>query len=274
VSTESVTALQALSAWLRGDEVVVPRAAVYPPGQSDEQVNQQNHQDFVTSQQDATTSALCELRYPRGFGVLGVNPDGPADRLLKPGDIVKEIDGKAAASPRAFAAVLAAEQPGKAVSVVVIRGGKPTTVSVKLAPPLKGHDGADLGVLVNEKPTCLAPFTVDLGLANQIGGPSAGLMFALGIMDKVGTTDLTGGKFIAGTGTIDAKGNVGAIGGIQLKMIAARDKGASVFLAPAGNCSDVNGAVPDGLQIVKVSTLHGAVQDLLRIQHGESVPSC
>jgi PDZ domain-containing protein len=93
-------------------------------------------------------------------------------------------------------------------------------------------------------------------------------------MDKVGTTDLTGGKFIAGTGTIDAKGNVGAIGGIQLKMIAARDKGASVFLAPAGNCSDVNGAVPDGLQIVKVSTLHGAVQDLLRIQHGESVPSC
>ena len=66
----------------------------------------------------------------------------------------------------------------------------------------------------------------------------------------------------------------GPIGGIQLKMIAARDKGATVFLAPAGNCSDVRGATPDGLQVVKVSTLHGAVQDLLRIQHGQPVPSC
>jgi PDZ domain-containing protein len=129
-----------------------------------------------------------------------------------------------------------------------------------------------LGVVVADG--CLAPFTVDLGLANEIGGPSAGLMFALGIMDKVGTVDLTGGRFIAGTGTIDPKGNVGPIGGIQLKMIAARDKGATVFLAPAGNCGDVRGATPDGLQVVKVTTLHGAVQDLLRIQHGQSVPSC
>jgi PDZ domain-containing protein len=104
-------------------------------------------------------------------------------------------------------------------------------------------------------------------------------MFALGIIEKVGPfegppIDLTGGQFIAGTGEIDDKGNVGAIGGIQLKMIAARDAGASVFLAPAGNCSDVDGAIPDGLQVVKVSTLHGAVQDLQRIQDGKPVPSC
>jgi Lon-like protease len=93
-------------------------------------------------------------------------------------------------------------------------------------------------------------------------------------MDKVGNVDLTGGRFIAGTGTIDDKGNVGAIGGIQLKMIAARHKGATVFLAPAGNCSDVRGAIPSGLQVVKVSTLDGAVQDLLKVQKGEPVPSC
>ncbi|MDT4916444.1 MAG: Lon-like protease [Pseudonocardiales bacterium] len=272
VSTESVTALQALSAWLRGDEVVVPRAAVYPPGQSDEQVNQQNTQDFITSQDNATAAALCELDYPRGFGVLDVTAKGPSDGLLHLGDIIRTVAGKPAASSTALAAVLSKQKPGKTVPVVVTRNDKPASVDVRLGPPLKDRTGASLGIVVTTG--CLAPFTVDLGLANQIGGPSAGLMFALGIMDKVGTTDLTGGKFIAGTGTIDAKGNVGAIGGIQLKMIAARDKGASVFLAPAGNCSDVNGAVPDGLQIVKVSTLHGAVQDLLRIQHGESVPSC
>ena len=113
-----------------------------------------------------------------------------------------------------------------------------------------------------------------LGLANQIGGPSAGLMFALGIIDKIGTEDLTGGKFIAGTGTIDEKGKVGPIGGIQLKMIAAHNKGATVFLAPAGNCGDVRKATPSGLQVVKVSTLHEAVQDLLDIQKGVSVPGC
>jgi PDZ domain-containing protein len=100
------------------------------------------------------------------------------------------------------------------------------------------------------------------------------MMFALGIIDKITPADLTGGRFIAGTGTIDPKGNVGPIGGIQLKMIAAKNKGATVFLAPAGNCDDVRKATPHGLQVVKVSTLHEAVQDLLDIQQGKSVPGC
>jgi PDZ domain-containing protein len=272
VSSGSVTALQALSAWLRGDEVVVPRAAVYPPGQSEEETNQQNTQDFIASQDNATAAALCELHYPRGFGVLDVSPDGPSHGVLEPGDFIKTLDGKPAGSAKALTELLAKDKPGTTASVRVVRKGKPTTVLVKLGTPPKGRDGAILGITVATG--CLAPFTVDLGLANQIGGPSAGLMFALGIMDKVGTVDLTGGKFIAGTGTIDSSGTVGPIGGIQLKMIAARDKGASIFLAPAGNCDDVRGATPSGLQVVKVSTLHGAVQDLLRLQHGQSVPSC
>ena len=99
-------------------------------------------------------------------------------------------------------------------------------------------------------------------------------MFALGIIDQVGTQDLTGGKFIAGTGTIDPNGNVGPIGGIALKMIAARKAGATVFLAPAGNCSDVRGTTPKGLDVVKVATLHEAVQDLLALRNGQAVPHC
>ena len=137
---------------------------------------------------------------------------------------------------------------------------------------MQGRKGGSLGITVGT--VCPTPFAVDLGLGNQIGGPSAGLMFALGIMDKVGSRDLTDGRFVAGTGTIDNSGRVGAIGGIALKMIAARAKGASVFLAPAGNCDDVQGAIPGGLKVVKVSTLHGAVQDLLAIEQGKPVPGC
>jgi PDZ domain-containing protein len=118
------------------------------------------------------------------------------------------------------------------------------------------------------------PFNVDLGLGNQIGGPSAGMMFALGIIDKVGKIDLTHGRFIAGTGTIDSQGKVGPIGGIQLKMIAARNAGATIFLAPSGNCNDVNGAIPGGLDVVKVSTLHDAVTDLEKTANNEAVPHC
>src|SRR5205823_4952158 len=105
----------------------------------------------------------------------------------------------------------------------------------------------------------------------NVGGPSAGLMFALAIIDKAGSQNLTGGRFVAGTGEISSDGKVSPIGGIALKMIAAKRKGASVFLAPAGNCADVRKATPSGLKVVKVSTLHDAVQDLLALQKGQPV---
>jgi PDZ domain-containing protein len=273
VSGDSVTAFQALSAWLMHDEVVVPRAAVYPPGESEEQTNEQNAQDFQLSQDSATAAALCELGYPKGFGVIDVVPDGPAHDVLEPGDFLVSVDGKSTNTSAKLAKVLSTEKPGRTVTVKVTRNKLPVDLEVTLAAPPKDRTGASLGIFVTKTKGCLAPFTVTIHLAD-IGGPSAGLMFALGIMDKVGTVDLTKGQFIAGTGTIDAKGNVGAIGGIQLKMIAARDKGATVFLAPARNCDDVRGATPDGLQVIKVSTLDEAVQDLLKIQQNESVPGC
>jgi PDZ domain-containing protein len=272
ISTRSLTAFQALSAWLRHDEVVVPRSSVYPPGESQQQTDNQNTQDFVSSQDNATAAALCELHYPRGFGVLKVNTGGPSHGILQPGDLIKSIDGKPAGSGTALANVLSAEQQGSIVPIGVTRSGKSVVARVTLGKPLAGRTGGSLGITVATG--CLAPFTIDLGLANQIGGPSAGLMFALGIVDEIGPSDLTGGRFIAGTGEIDPKGDVSPIGGIALKMIAARNKGASVFLAPAGNCSDVRKATPHGLQVVKVSTLHGAIQDLLNIQKGRSVPGC
>ena len=108
----------------------------------------------------------------------------------------------------------------------------------------------------------------------DIGGPSAGMMFALGIIDKLTPMNLTGGRFIAGTGEITASGQVQAIGGIQQKMVGARNAGATIFLAPASNCSDVKGAIPAGLQVVKVGTLDQAVTDLEALKAGRPVPSC
>jgi PDZ domain-containing protein len=99
-------------------------------------------------------------------------------------------------------------------------------------------------------------------------------MFALGIIDKLTPMNLTGGKFIAGTGEITASGQVQPIGGIQQKMVGARSAGATIFLTPAGNCSDTTGAVPAGLRLVKVSTLSQAIADLEAIKAGKSVPSC
>ncbi|WP_375481719.1 PDZ domain-containing protein [uncultured Jatrophihabitans sp.] len=272
VTTQSISAFQAFAGWLEHDEVVVPRASVYPPGTSQKQTDQQNTQDFLSSQDSATQAALCELKYPRGFGVVGVLGKGPSDGKLRSGDRLVSVAGRPATSAKALTAVLSTLKPGTPVPVAVVRQGKNVTTDVTVTTPPKNAKGARLGITVAD--TCLAPFTVDLGLGNEIGGPSAGLMFALGIMEKVGSVDLTKDRFIAGTGTIDGSGKVGPIGGIQLKMIAAKRKGASVFLAPAGNCSDVRKATPKGLDVVKVDSLHGAVQDLLAIEKGQPVPHC
>jgi Lon-like protease len=117
------------------------------------------------------------------------------------------------------------------------------------------------------------PFTVKIKIGN-IGGPSAGMMFALGIIDKITPANLTGGKFIAGTGEIEADGTVDPIGGIQQKMVGARAAGATVFLTPAANCPDTAGAVPAGLRLVKVNNLAGAVSALRALKAGRPVPSC
>jgi PDZ domain-containing protein len=273
VSTAPLTAFEALSGWLLHDHVVVPKASVFAPGQSENDVNQQNLQDFTQSQDNAIAAAGCELGYPHRFGVATVSSTGAAFKVLQPSDLFVSLDGQPANTNAKLQAILQKEKPGKQVPLVVTREGKSTPLTMTLGKPLKGRTGASLGIEVSDQ-ICQLPFTVDLGLGNQIGGPSAGLMFALGIMDKVGTSDLTHGRFIAGTGTIDDTGQVGPIGGIQLKMIAARQAGATVFLAPAGNCSDVNGATPKGLTVIKVSTLHDAVHDLGALQTGGSVPHC
>ena len=272
VSTAPLTAFEALRGWLLHDEVVVPKASVFPPGKSEKEVDAENRADFSQSQDNAVAAASCALGYPPRFGVITVIGSGPSHGKLLPADVITSLGGRNVTGGDDLLSILESQQPGRTVPVEIVRQGKARTVDVTLGQPLKGRNGASLGIEVGQ--VCQAPFSVDLGLGNQIGGPSAGLMFALGIIEKVGPGDLTGGRFIAGTGTIDPSGKVGPIGGIQLKMIAARDKGATVFLAPAGNCADVRGATPEGLRVVKVASLDDALRDLKALEQGASVPSC
>src|SRR3984885_190738 len=259
----------ALAAWLNPHEAVVPESEIFAPGQSQQQVTQQDQVQMTSSQQSATAAALHQqgIAYQTAAEVVSVKQGLPAYGKLKPGDLITAVDGQPVTGTTRLTTLIKAHA-GQPITVTFRRGG--TTMHTQLTAAQVGGRPI-LGIVVQDQ--YQFPFTVTIQIG-QIGGPSAGTMFALGIIDKISTENLTGGKFIAGTGEISANGVVSPIGGIQQKMIAARDAGATVFVAPAGNCSDTRGAVPAGLRVVKISTLSGAVSALDNIKAGRPVPSC
>jgi PDZ domain-containing protein len=261
---------EALRGWLDSSEAVVPERELFPAGQSAQQTQAQDTEQMASSQQLATAAALTQLRIPyqTQVEVLSTVAGYPASKLLKAGDIIEAVDGHAVTGASSLSSLITAHPAGSVIQLEVLRAGQTRTVPVAS----KSSSGTPvIGVQVQEQ--YKFPFTVDISVGN-IGGPSAGLMFALGIIDKLTPLNLAGGKFIAGTGEITASGQVEPIGGIQQKMVGARDAGATVFLAPAGNCSATVGAVPAGLKVVKVSTLSQAVSDLEALKAGQPVPSC
>jgi Lon-like protease len=267
---DNINIFSALTAWLNPHEAVVPESELFPAGQTAQQSQQQDTQEMTGSQQLATAAALTELHIPYQTQVVVVQaePGFPAAGVLKAGDVITAVDGHAVTGESGLTSLIQAHPAGTTLTVTIVRNGQTQTVQVGTKES-GGHPVMGVEITGQYK----FPFTVKISVGD-IGGPSAGMMFALGIIDKLTTLNLTGGKFIAGTGEITANGQVQAIGGIQQKMVGARDAGATVFLAPASNCSDVDGAVPAGLRIVKVSTLSQAVSDLEALKAGRSVPSC
>jgi PDZ domain-containing protein len=268
----------ALIGWLSSDEAIVPKETVYPPGTTQQQNDQENAVAFTDSQDAAITAALAALGIkPTGSEVVvaSVTADSPADGKLDAGDIIESVNGTAITTggDAGAAQVQAAIQklkPGEKATFVVSRGNKQQTVVTGTTKNSSGKAAVGISVASENK----FPFDVDIQL-NGVGGPSAGMMFALGIIDKLTAAgDITGGKVIAGTGTIDESGNVGAIGGIQMKILGARRDGATVFLAPADNCADAKAKLPAGLELAKVSTLQDAVNALADIREGKTPPSC
>ncbi len=262
--------LTAVRGWLDPRTSVVPREEIYPPGQSEQEVDKASTEQFAESQSSAEFVALGELGFPQQVVVQSVPDKSPSTGKLAPKDVLVSVQGQPVRGYSDVSGVLTGLQPGVTVAVEYLRGGKPGTARI-VTGKASDRKGAALGIVLTLQRK--APFTVHIELSD-IGGPSAGLMFALGIVQKLGPEDLTAGRFIAGTGTIDFSGKVGPIGGIQLKMIAARERGATVFLVPQGNCDDALQRPPGGLQLVKVDTLHGAVDALRELKAGRPTANC
>lgn len=273
--TDQLRLFDAVGSWLSPSMQVVPRATIYPPGLSNDGVKQLNTQLFNNSESDAEVAALSYLHEPTKVTVAGVEPDAPARDVLRKGDRLISVNGQPVGLRTQVVALVAGTKPGDKVQVVYQRGDSPPTNGVVTVGTRPGGDpGAPkgyLGIYPTTEPA--NPVQITIALAD-VGGPSAGLMFALGVLDKITPADLTGGKFIAGTGTIDEDGAVGPISGIAHKMIGAREKGATVFLVPEGNCTEAKGSTPDGLQLIRVGNLNDAVNGLEALKTGRPVPGC
>ncbi|MFD4912121.1 PDZ domain-containing protein [Streptomyces virginiae] len=279
--------VEAVYGWLAGDNIVVPHENLYPNGKTEAESTQENAEEFSQSQQSAKVAALNQLGIPVTAQVIvsTVVKSSPSEGKLHAGDVIKSVDGAAVTAPEDVAKLVTKHKPGEPVEFTIVpakeaaeaaKAGNENPATTKMtitAGKAEGDGHAIVGIRAGTDHTF--PFTIDIKLAD-VGGPSAGLMFALGIVDKLTPEDLTGGKFVAGTGTITDEGKVGPIGGIQMKTIGARQAGAEYFLTPAENCASAASHVPDGLTLVKVSTIGDATKALEKIRKGDTagLPKC
>ncbi|GID43649.1 hypothetical protein Aca07nite_09240 [Actinoplanes capillaceus] len=265
-----VELVQAIRSWLSDSDAVVPRELIYPPDQSEKQVQEQNAQEWKQSQSSAETVALRELGYPVQVYVAKVTPGGAAEGVLRADDVITAVDGTPITGRAQVTEVVRSKPAGSTLTVAYTRGGQPATAQITSRADEK--DGTPrIGIEIDTKQP--NPYEIEIDL-DKIGGPSAGLMFTLGIIDKMRPEDLTGGKVIAGTGTIDDNGNVGPIGGIPQKLVGAKKAGAELFLVPRENCAEaLKNAVP-GLPMAEVATVDDALTALQAFTSGNAPKPC
>jgi PDZ domain-containing protein len=262
--------------WIGGSldktNAVVPEDEIFPTGATSKEVDQQSASEMADSQQEAIAVALRALgkTVPEVVSIGALALDSPAKGLLRPGDIIVSIDGKKMTGSDSVRAAIRAHKPGQSVVFTVRRGGKEQVVTARTT-DVSGT--AVVGILLSSE--FVFPVKVSIN-AGDVGGPSAGMMFSLAVYDKLTPGSLTGGARIAGTGTIDSTGTVGPIGGIRQKLVGASRGGAAWFLAPADDCNEVVGHVPDGLRIVKVATFTQArdAVEAIAAKRAASLPTC
>jgi PDZ domain-containing protein len=267
--TDQLTMFAVLGLWASGERRVVPRDAVFPPGRTSEEIQQENTQQFVASEASAEAAALAELGIPTKVVVTELVPDSPATGLLEVGDEIVAVSGRTVDTPLAVSEALSDTTPGQEVTITYRRSGAEQQADVVLGASQDRTQGL-LGVRPGVEPL-EGDITISLG---GIGGPSAGLMFALALVDKLTPEELTGGRFVAGTGAILPDGQVTRIDGVSFKMQAAHDAGATVFLVPAANCTDAVSGAPEGMLLVRVDALDDAVSSLEALQSGGEPPAC
>lgn len=259
--------IQVLLAWADSEQVVLPLDEVYPPQFSQEEIRAESSLQMEISQQDAIAAALRHLGYdvPGQLYVNSVIADAPSSGILIAGDFVEAINGVKVLNFDALKAEIQKSE-GNELVMSVVRDGKPLDLKIK---PEQNDGTWVVGAMVGT--TYDFPVEVELQLGD-VGGPSGGLIFTLGIIDTLTPDSLAGSKHLAGTGTISPDGAVGAIGGIELKMIAAKRSGADLFIGPYANCSEIEGNIPEGLEVLAVRDLSEALAAIEALKNETALP--
>jgi Lon-like protease len=257
-----MTLVGALAGWFDDDVAVLPYRAMYPEPSTAEQERAESAAQMVNSQDTAVAVALTELGYdlPTYAEVTGITPGGPSAKLLKPRDRILSIAGEPVEDVEDVFRLVAELEVGEPATVEVRRGGEDRRVEVTPMAAPGEPDRALLGILVGTGYEF--PFEVNVGIDETIGGPSAGLMFALSVYDVLTPGALLDGRVVAGTGSIGPDGAVGPIGGIRQKIVGAEESGADVFLVPPANCAAAVGAPVDDIELVRAETFSSALDSL------------
>jgi PDZ domain-containing protein len=262
--------------WVHPDRDVLPRDLIYSDDATVEDVRQENARLLDRSQEAARAAALRHLGFelPERIVVEAVTVGGPSDGVLEPGDILVSVDGTPVTTGDEVRAAVTAHAPGEPVDLRIRRDGDERGITVTTAPASDDPDRAVIGIV--PAPGFDFPVDVDIRMERNIGGPSAGLVFALGIVDRMTPGPLLDGTHVAGTGTIDAAGSVGRIGGLPQKVAAAREAGADAFLLPSGNCDDLADARAGDMALIPVDTLDEALAAVEDVAAGDlgALPAC
>lgn len=264
VSTRPVSLFEALVGWVDPAVSLVPRSALIRPGLTDQQQDAYNSLDMEESKYAALLASLRTVGIDTsplsGARVIGVAGGFPAEGKLKQGDIITAVDGMLIRDPMSAIRRVIAKPVGSPVTVEVRRGERRLAVEVRTVPsPLK-EDGGRPVLGVRLAPAVRLPFGVTIDSQN-IGGPSAGLAFALALVDVITPEDLTRGHLVAVTGTIGSDGTVGPVGGVAFKVVAAEREGADVFLVPKREVEEANDAAKHA-KVIGVATLAEAISAL------------
>lgn len=268
-SPSGSTAVEIMQGLFDGDKHLVPRESVYPSGRTDEQTHGVQEAQMTQSESAAATAALNELGMPSiadGVFVNEVVGEAPAARRIHAGDVIVGVDGEPVLTLEDLTKALETHKPGDEVALEVHREGKSKDLAVRAVESSEKRGKAELGIKASQSHRAPIEIAID---AEEIGGPSAGLMFALSIYDRLVPEDLTGGRKIAGTGTIenepDTSGKVGEVGAIDLKMKGAIEIGAKVFVVPKGELAAARSAATPGMKVIGVTTLADAIDQLKQL---------
>jgi len=251
---EKLPLLVALRNWLDSDKAVVPYDIAHPKNQTAEDEKIQGEVSMIGSQDNAIAAAMRELDFkvPAVIQVAHVDEDSPAFKKLRARDKILEVDGVELESGEQLVEAVQEHGPGDPVELTIERG-RQTRLTVEIEPRKDPEDGRmRIGIIPGVGYDF--PFDVSIKVDSSIGGPSAGLMFALAIYDTLTPGSLTDGEVIAGTGELFEDGRVGPIGGVEQKIAAAEDTGAELFFVPEANCDDVADLDPD-LTMVKATSM-------------------